>query len=945
MSLKRTASLLLLLFVGWSINTTNAQYFGGNAPFIKWRSINTDTVRIIFPAGLEQEATRVANIIGYEAKNKTASVGPKVRKLKLVFQNKTVIPNGYVGLMPYRSEFFITPPQDLQMLGSLSWLDVLSVHEYRHALQFANHKRGINNLLYFIEGETGWAVGEALLFPPWYYEGDAVTTETALTSAGRGRTPSFLAPLRSMASEGILIPYATLRNGSYNQNLPNHYAYGYLMSSYGREKYGNDFWMNVSRSTTNLQGILYPFGNSIFRYTKVRPNRFYNSAMMDFSANWMTTTQHRPVVEGREVVLPPKKEYTSYSKPTFISENEILAVRESFSDLVQVVKINLTSGAEEPLFAMGQGSDGWYSYSAGRVAWSVVRADIRWQNQSTSSIYTYNMASKKVERLVKSARYLSPALSHDGKRLAVVSISTNLRSSIAILNAQTGTLIDSLPNPNGYELYTPSWSNGDTSLVMVVKQQGKLAIVDQNVQSGLVKTLHGWTSNVIANPTVTDGFIFFEASYGGVDNIYKLTISTGEVVQATSAQVGAKQPSSFNGMVAYSRYSLRGNRLMVIKDGTLVQPLGTAAEPIDEPSYGSSLTNLEGGSILDSIPNRTYAVTKYSPGLHLFNFHTWGLSLENGYIGAHIASTDVLNKLMIQGSGLWGNNKFLGNASVIYGGFYPYIGVAFQSNLTKNEYTFFDSWQENISAGLIQLPLNLSSRLFYRNLLISGEFQHHNVHYTDGFLFNSDNVFNSVYGEVNFTNLLQQARKNLNPRWGQALSASYQRVVKGGSQYMGKESLTVRGSLFMSGISQNHSLSFSGVFRDETMTNLYRFSDTTAISRGYPDIPNYDRFTRLSAQYSFPIAYPDNGINGLFFLKRLRTSLFYDYTDLRINQLLIRDYWIKYQSCGVELVADMTLFNIVQIPYGFRYSYLLNKDPMNPNRKDFFEVFIRVTSL
>lgn len=943
MSLKRTTTLLLLLFAVWSSNTLKAQYFGGNAPFVKWRSINTDTVRIIFPAGLEQEATRVASIIGYTAKNKTASVGPKVRKLRLVFQNKTVIPNGYVRLAPYMSEFFVTPPQDLQMLGSLSWLDVLSVHEYRHALQFANHKRGINNLLYLLEGETGWMVGEALLFPPWYYEGDAVTTETALTPAGRGRTPSFLAPLRSIATENLKIPYVTLRNGSYNQNLPNHYAYGYLMSSYGREKFGNDFWKNVSHATTNLRGIFYPFGNSVYRYSKLRPNRFYDSAMKDFSNTWLTNTQNGPVVEGNEMTIPRQKGYISYSKPTLISDSIVLAVRESFSDLTQLVKINPTTGEENPLFAMGQGSDGWYSYNAGKVVWTALQYDIRWQNQSTNSIYIYDMSTKKVSLLVKGARYLSPALSHDGKRLAVVSISTNLRSSIAILNAPTGTLIDSLPNPNGYELYTPSWSNGDTSLIMVVKQHGKLAIVDQNVQHGAFKTLHGWTSNVIANPTYADGSVFFEGSYGGVDNIYKLNLGSGVVEQATAAQVGANQPSSSNGMVAYSRYSLRGNRLMLIKDGPLVQPLGPEVEPIDEPAYGTNLAKLEGGNILDSIPNRSYNVEAYHPGLHLLNIHTWGLSLENGYLGAHIASTDVLNTLMVQAAFLhnFSDKSNMLMATVLYGGLYPYLGASIQRSNNRELYAGFSGirWDETVTAGIIQLPFNLSGRLSIRNFTLTGSMENYRVTYNGS---SSSINFNTLFGEVSFINLQQQARKNLNPRWGQAFSANYRRVVNGNGLFVGKESLTFRGSLFMPGISQNHSLSFSGVSHEETMTNLYQFNDTTAISRGYSQ-NDFERMLRLSAQYSFPISYPDKGINGLFFLKRLRANLFYDYTKVSYSIMRIDSF--ELNSCGVELVADMTLFNWAQIPYGFRYSYLLNKDPFHPNRKDFFEVFIRVTSL
>lgn len=942
MSLKRTATLLLLLFVVWSSNTSKAQYFGGNAPLTKWRSINTDTVRIIFPAGLEQEATRAANVIGYIAKNRTATVGPKVRKLKLVFQNRTLIPNGYVGLMPFRSEFFVTPPQDLQMLGSLSWLDVLAVHEYRHALQFSNHKRGINNLLYFLQGETGWAIGEALLFPPWYYEGDAVTTETALTPAGRGRTPSFLAPLRSMVSEDINIPYVALRNGSYNKNLPNHYAYGYLMSAYGRSKYGNNFWTNVSRSTTNLNGVFYPFGNSLYKYSKSRPNRFYNNAMKDFSNSWLINTQKQHIVEGDEVAIPRQKEYTSYSKPTLINDSTMLAVRESFSDLTQLVTINPTTGNERSLFAMGRGADGWYSYNAGKVAWSVVQSDIRWQNQSTNSIYIYNTATNKVEKLVKSARYLSPALSNDGKRLAVIHITSDLEWSVDILNAETGDVIQSLPNTLGYEFYTPVWSSVDSSLIMVAKQEGKLAIISQNVQSGEVKTLHGWTSNVIANPTMADGAIFFEASYGGSDNIYRLNLSTGEVVQATSALVGAYQPSSSNGLVAYSRYSLLGNRIMLIKDGALAKLLANVVEPIDEHLYGADLANYEGGAILDSISNRTYEVKKYHAGLHLLNIHSWGLESQNGYTGVHIASTDVLNTLMIQGSILRSKHKTMAVASVLYGGLYPYLGVGIQSNVDEKNLALYYTWNENISFGVVQLPLDFSDRLFTRHLSFIGRYQFHDVEYGPYIYPSYSDKFNSIYGEISYTNFLLQARKNLNPRWGQAFSASYQRILNGNPLYSGKEAVTLRATLFMAGIKQNHSLSLSGVFRNETMNKLYNFTDTVSISRGYNQY-EFDRLTRLTVQYSFPISYPDNGINGLFFLKRLRANLFYDYTKGSFS--FMNNYAFDLSSCGVELVADMTLFNIAQIPYGFRYSYLLNKDPWHAARKDFFEVFIRVTSL
>src|SRR5437773_7273555 len=118
----------LLLIVHYS----HSQIFGGNPPSIHWKQINTDTVRIIFPEGLDSTAQRVSNIIHYLAKNNPAKLGPQLGKVNIVLQTQTTIANGYVSLAPFRSEFQITPILNNFELGSISWPEALSVHEYRH---------------------------------------------------------------------------------------------------------------------------------------------------------------------------------------------------------------------------------------------------------------------------------------------------------------------------------------------------------------------------------------------------------------------------------------------------------------------------------------------------------------------------------------------------------------------------------------------------------------------------------------------------------------------------------------------------------------------------------------------------------------------------------------------------------------------------------------------
>src|SRR5215813_6551567 len=80
-----------------------SQQFGGNPPSIKWKQINTDTARIIFPQGMDSTAQRVSNIIHWLAKNNPAPLGHQMHKINLVLQTQTTIPNAYVSLAPFRS--------------------------------------------------------------------------------------------------------------------------------------------------------------------------------------------------------------------------------------------------------------------------------------------------------------------------------------------------------------------------------------------------------------------------------------------------------------------------------------------------------------------------------------------------------------------------------------------------------------------------------------------------------------------------------------------------------------------------------------------------------------------------------------------------------------------------------------------------------------------------
>src|SRR5947208_16836268 len=100
---------LITAYFLMAVYCLKAQVFGGNPTSIRWKQINTDTARIIFPEGIDSMAQRISNIVHWLAKNNPASLGNQVRKINIILQTQTTISNGYVSLGPFRSEFYLTP--------------------------------------------------------------------------------------------------------------------------------------------------------------------------------------------------------------------------------------------------------------------------------------------------------------------------------------------------------------------------------------------------------------------------------------------------------------------------------------------------------------------------------------------------------------------------------------------------------------------------------------------------------------------------------------------------------------------------------------------------------------------------------------------------------------------------------------------------------------------
>lgn len=116
--------------------------------------------------------------------------------------------------------------------------------------------------------------------------------------------------------------------------------------------------------------------------------------------------------------------------------------------------------------------------------------------------------------------------------------------------------------------------------------------------------------------------------------------------------------------------------------------------------------------------------------------------------------------------------------------------------------------------------------------------------------------------------------------------------------------------------------------------DLYLFSSDLSFPRGIEQ-QRTEQMLSLSADYVFPIAYPDFSLGSAFYLKRLRGDVFIDqafnaYRTVNSNLTAIIWKYEDYNSVGIELIADYHLLrSIFPLSTGVRVGYL-------PGEKDFF---------
>ncbi|MES2795988.1 MAG: hypothetical protein V4683_08485, partial [Bacteroidota bacterium] len=395
--------------------------------------------KIIFPKGLDSIANRTINVLETNYLPISNSLGKQPRPISVILQNQNTESNGFVSYTPRRSEFFITPPQDYNLLGTYNWLDQLAKHEFRHVVQFDKALTGPTKYLYWLIGNYGISGLSHLAAPSWFWEGDAVGIETAHSYTGRGSIPYFSMLMRSqLADYEKPFSYSKANGRSYKHNIPNHYVLGYSLTSYMKENYGYDIWDKILEKTYQFPFYPFSFSNNVKKITGKSIDNTYKLAYSELQSQIKSEIENRVSYEKDYINYSKSRYYTDYEYPQFLKDGKVLALKSGLSSIAQFVILD-EKNKEKKVFAIGALNDALtLSVANNKVVWAEFMPDARWEMRNFSNLKTLDLETGKVQQLTKKGRLAAPALSPDGRQIIAVNTSSSGKYSLQMLNAESG---------------------------------------------------------------------------------------------------------------------------------------------------------------------------------------------------------------------------------------------------------------------------------------------------------------------------------------------------------------------------------------------------------------------------------------------------------------------------------------------------------------------------
>ncbi len=915
-------SLILILIS----NIGQSQFYeSGQDPFsISWKQIKTKNYQLIFPEGFEEYAQKYASTLDtiYPVIGKFLINKPK--PVSVVFHTQSSLSNGMVVYAPKRMELYTIPPQDNY---PQDWLDQLALHETRHVAQLDALNKGITRLGSFLIGEQ--AVGAISgMVPRWFLEGDAVYSETMFSNSGRGRSAAFKMPYRALVlSKKKLYSYEKAMLGSYRNFVPDIYRMGYPMVKMMRDSFAPDIFGKSLNFTARNPYLLFPFGHSLKKNSGLNNRFVYEFTFNNLKEKWTKQDQAK---EYQYWPTNNKNVLANYNFPYLLENSKVLSQKWSYTQTRRIVTID-KNGKEKKIVSTGTNSGERLSVAGTKITWSENRNDLRWSNRLYSEVMVFDIETKKLKRLSRKTFFFSPAFSPDAKFIAVIEETPDYKSSLIILDSNSGEIVKKMEAPHKNHLQQPLWTKENEIYCLSVSENGKSIIKLTNVDLWEVVIPPSFKN--ISSFCFADTLLIVAGEHNDINNLFSFNTKNRQFSQITNSKFGAFEPffDTNTQQLYFSDYTSDGYKIASESwpSKTYREINNYSYENINSDSTLFKGFNLQAGTN----DNKNYPVTNYSKLSHLFNIHSW-LPAYYNYSVSDISNPNIYPGFMLLSQNLLGNMISTFGYSFEHGDSHLHANLSFKALFPVISWNIDAGGPVNRIGGNTSVPVNFSRNIQSTvNISLPLNFSHTNIssalipyaewkYNRNAYYLQSEKKYYQELSQINwglnYYRYTRMAIRDLYPRAGFSSFFKLQTSPFENKLISDIYALSLR--LYLPGIVRPHSFQIRYGYQYQSSL-VYSFSSILAFPSGYLS-SGKGTLQVLNFNYALPLFYPDIHAGPIFYLKRIRANFFYDMANhnYRKNGIITAE---NLRSLGTDLIADVHILRIM-FPFqlGAKFSYL-----------------------
>jgi hypothetical protein len=937
---------IIRLFLSVSLFTlaqiSPAQFYdtGTDPASVRWYQIKTNNFRVVYPLAYSDEAIKSALELEEAFTNLSGiySQGRRKYRTNVLIHSLSTESNGYVSWAPRRMELYPSPSQNsIPQPHSRQ----LAVHETVHIMQMKALERGFTGFMSRLAGQQFTGAVAALL-PNWYYEGDAVLYESLLTPGGRGENPSFNKSLKALyLTKPGGYSFDKLLLGSYRDYTPDHYQFGFRVMEYARARYGSELWKEAVLFSAKYPFTINPVNLSLNASAGLTKKRLFMETFDTLQTLWNKESLIDASVEYDMLNVDKRDNYISYHSPLFAGKDSIIAIKTSLYEPSSIVMITDGGKREKRLTITGSIYPYLITAGGGKLAWAENSPDPRWENRNYSNIIVYDIKSKVIRKITSRERLTAPAISADGKMLAASENSSENLNSLVLLNGSDGTIIKRIATPDNGFPQRPRWSETGTELSVILLTDKGEGVFTYSIEDDL------W--DVIIEPEHVDlhdaylrgDTLFFISAVSGTDNLF-YRLPGGETHRVTRSRFGLTNFDISHENIIFSDYTIAGNYIGTEKLS------GEAYNYYDRKPPLSSLINsiheFRTETVReDNLPAENplkYPVTRYRKWQNLFNVHSWmpfyadldELTADPLAVrpGATLFSQNMMSSLITSlGYEYSGGNHIL-HSGVVWKGWYPVVDF----NMSYGgEAQIITGNVQGVTPSSVNPAMRATTEVYIPFRFTIGKYSQYlrpsfSHQYSNRYIYDqTDDTFDYgqhfLSGRFYFSNSRRSSYRSIYPVWAQVFDYNYT-AAPFDRDYYGSIS-TLRTTLYFPGFLRNHGLRIRYQSEEQNPERFIQYN-RAMFPRGYSGIIS-EKLRTLSADYVFPLFYPDLNVWSILYFKRVRGSLFYDVSEgwnnryVEINQLVRGTE--KFNSFGGELLTDFNLFRIpFDITGGVRIGYI-----------------------